>query len=113
MIKIKELTYITDEKNEATFEFCNSEVIQVEKEALLYDLSDLIGTIGGSCGIGVGISVFAIISCCIESFSKLLNAFQKKKDIIQLSQLDSGQWIRMLEIAKPQLQLSFVRFLIK
>ena len=77
VIKIMELTYITDEKNEATFEFFNSEVIQVEKEVLLYDFSDLIGTIGGSCGIGVGISVFAVISCCIDSFSKLLNIFQK------------------------------------
>ena len=80
VIKIKELTYITDEKNEATFEFFNSEVIQVEKEVLLYDLSDLIGTIGGSCGIGVGISVFAVISCCIDSFSKLLNILQRKKE---------------------------------
>ena len=80
VIKIKELTYITDEKNEATFEFFNSEVIQVEKEVLLYDLSDLIGTIGGSCGIGVGISVFAVISCCIDSFLKLLNIFQRKRE---------------------------------
>ena len=82
VIRIKELTYITDEKNEATFEFFNSEVIQVEKEVLLYDLSDLIGTIGGSCGIGVGISVFAVISCCIDSFSKLLNTVESrfKKD---------------------------------
>ena len=47
VIRIKELTYITDEKNEATFEFFNSVVIQFEKEVLLYDLSDLIGTIGG------------------------------------------------------------------
>ena len=82
VIRIKELTYITDEKNEATFEFFNSEVIQVEKEVLLYDLSDLIGTIGGSCGIGVGISVFAVISCCIDSISKLLNTVESrfKKD---------------------------------
>ena len=80
VMKVKELTHITDEKNEATFEFFNSEVIQVEKEVLLYDLSDLIGAIGGSCGIGVGISVFAVISCCIDSFSKLLNILQRKKE---------------------------------
>ena len=78
LIRIKELTYITDEKNEATFEFFNSEVIQVEKEVLLYDFSDFIGTVGGSLGVGVGISVFAIISCCIDNFLELLNMFQSK-----------------------------------
>ena len=80
MLEKMDMLYITDEKNEATFAFFNSDVVQVEKEVLLYDLSDLIGTVGGSCGIGVGISVFAVISCCIDSFLKLLNMFRRKQE---------------------------------
>ena len=58
-------------KSEATFEFINSDVSTVEKEVLLYDLFDVIGTIGGSLGVTVGISIFAIISCCIDEFLEL------------------------------------------
>ena len=74
----KELTFIKDSKNEASFEFVNSNISPVEKEVLLYDLSDVIGTVGGSLGVGVGISVFAVISCCIDNFLELLKMFQTK-----------------------------------
>ena len=39
------------DEDEASFQFINS---PVEKEVLLYDLSDVIGTIGGSLGVAVG-----------------------------------------------------------
>ena len=74
----KDMTFIKDNKNEASFEFVNSNVSPVEKEVLLYDLSDVIGTVGGSLGVGVGISVFAVISCCIDNFLELMNMFQNK-----------------------------------
>ena len=74
----KDMTFIKDNENEASFEFVNSNVSPVEKEVLLYDLSDVIGTVGGSLGVGVGISVFAVISCCIDNFLELMNMFQNK-----------------------------------
>ena len=74
----KDMTFIKDSENEASFEFVNSNIIPVEKEVLLYDLSDVIGTVGGSLGVGVGISVFAVISCCIDNFLELMNIFQNK-----------------------------------
>ena len=74
----KDMTFIKDNQNEASFEFVNSNIIPVEKEVLLYDLSDVIGTVGGSLGVGVGISVFAVISCCIDNFLELMNIFQNK-----------------------------------
>ena len=72
----KDMTFIKDSENEASFEFVNSNIIPVEKEVLLYDLSDVIGTVGGSLGVAVGISVFAVISCCIDNFLELMNMFQ-------------------------------------
>ena len=74
----KDSTFLNDNENEASFEFVNSNIIPVEKEVLLYDLSDVIGTVGGSLGVGVGISVFAVISCCIDNFLELMNIFQNK-----------------------------------
>ena len=78
LLEKREFIILKDNKNEASFEFVNSEVTLVEKEVLLYDFSDMIGTVGGSLGVGVGISVFAIISCCIDNFLELLNMFQTK-----------------------------------
>ena len=72
------MTFIKDNENEASFEFVNSNISPVEKEVLLYDLSDVIGTVGGSLGVGVGISVFAVISCCIDNFLELMSMFQNK-----------------------------------
>ena len=73
------MTLIIDNENEASFALINSDISPVEKEVLLYDLSDLLGAVGGSLGVGVGISVFAVISCCIDNFFKLLNMFQSRK----------------------------------
>ena len=78
LLEMREFIILKDNKNEASFEFVNSEVTLVEKEVLLYDFSDMIGTVGGSLGVGVGISVFAIISCCIDNFLELLNMFRTK-----------------------------------
>ena len=66
------------DENRVTFEFVNSDVTLVEKEVLLYDFSDMIGTVGGSLGVAVGISFFAIVSCCIDNFFELLKMFQTK-----------------------------------
>ena len=74
------MQFIKDDKNEASFVFYNSEISLVEKEVLLYDLSDVFGTIGGSLGVAVGISLFAVISCCIDNFLEIINMFQRKKD---------------------------------
>jgi hypothetical protein len=75
---VLEMTMIKDSENEATFEFVNSDVTLIEKEVLLYDFSDMIGTVGGSLGVAVGISFFAIVSCCIDNFFELLKMFQTK-----------------------------------
>ena len=78
VLEMKEMTMIKDNENEATFEFVNSDVTLVEKEVLLYDFSDMIGTVGGSLGVAVGISFFAIVSCCIDNFFEVLKMFQTK-----------------------------------
>ena len=78
MIEMKEMTYINVDDDEASFQIVNSNVIFLEKEVLLYDFSDAIGTIGGSLGVFVGISFFAVISCCIDNFFEILNIFQTK-----------------------------------
>ena len=65
-------------ENEATFQFMISDVSPIEKEVLLYDLFDVIGTIGGSLGVTVGISIFAIISFCIDKFVELIDIFQAR-----------------------------------
>ena len=77
-LEMKEMAVFKDNENEATFEFVNSDVIQLEKEVLIYDFSDMIGTVGGSLGVAVGISFFAVISCCIDNFLELLKMFQTK-----------------------------------
>ena len=73
-----EMTYMKDEKNEATFVFTISETRPIEKEVLVYDLADMIGAVGGTLGITIGLSIFGIISCCIDNFSELLIMFQNK-----------------------------------
>ena len=78
VLEMKEMTMIKDSENEATFEFVNSDVTLIEKEVLLYDFSDMIGTVGGSLGVAVGISFFAIVSCCIDNLFGLLKMFQSK-----------------------------------
>ena len=78
VLEMKEMTMIKDNENEATFEFVNSDVILLEKEVLIYDFSDMIGTVGGSLGVAVGISFFTVISCCIDNFLELLKMFQTK-----------------------------------
>ena len=75
---MKEMTAFEDSENEATFEFVNSDVSLIEKEVLIYDFSDMIGTVGGSLGVAVGISFFGVISCCIDNFVELLKMFQTK-----------------------------------
>ena len=79
LLEKMENSYIIDNENEASFALINSDISPVEKEVLLYDLSDLLGAVGGSLGVGVGISVFTVISCCIDNFLKLLNMFQRRK----------------------------------
>ena len=76
--EMKEMTAFKDNENEATFEFVNSDVSLIEKEVLIYDFSDMIGTVGGSLGVAVGISFFAVISCCIDNFLEFLKMFQTK-----------------------------------
>ena len=56
--------------------FVNSDIIPVEKEVLLYDFTDMVGAIGGSLGVAVGISVFGVISCCIDNFLDMVKMFQ-------------------------------------
>ena len=75
---MKEMAVFKDNENETTFEFVNSDVILLEKEVLIYDFSDMIGTVGGSLGVAVGISFFTVISCCIDNFLELLKMFQTK-----------------------------------
>jgi hypothetical protein len=51
----------------------------VEKEVLIYDFNDMIGAVGGTLGIAVGLSVFGVISCFIDNLSELSTIFHNKK----------------------------------
>ena len=44
------MTFKRDTENEASFLFVNSDIKPMEKEVLLYDLSDMIGAVGGTLG---------------------------------------------------------------
>ena len=77
-IESRVMTYSTDTENQATFLFVTSKIRDLEKELLVYDTNDVIGTIGGTLGIAVGLSVFGVFSCFIDKFLDLLNVFQKQ-----------------------------------
>ena len=68
------MTYKEDKKNEATFLFTISETRPIEKEVLVYDLADMIGAVGGTLGITIGLSIFGVFSYCIDKFSELLES---------------------------------------
>ena len=51
----------------------------MEKEVLIYDFNDMIGAVGGTLGIAVGLSVFGVISCFIDNLSELSTIFHNKK----------------------------------
>ena len=77
--EMKDMTYMGDEENEASSLFTNKDISPVETEVHLYGFSDMIGTVGGSLGVAVGFSVFAVISCCIDNLLELFNIFQSKR----------------------------------
>ena len=51
----------------------------MEKEVLMYDFNDMIGAVGGTLGIAVGLSVFGVISCFIDNLTELSTLFHNKK----------------------------------
>jgi hypothetical protein len=58
---------------------CILKIRPVEKEVLIYDFNDMIGAVGGTLGIAVGLSVFGVISCLIDNLSELSTMFHNKK----------------------------------
>ena len=65
-----EMTYIEWKETHATFELSTDTMRNVQKEILVYDTNDMIGSIGGSLGLFLGFSFFDIISKCLD---KLVN----------------------------------------
>ena len=64
--------YLQTGKNKAYFEFFTKKIRNVEKEVLVYDTFDMIGTVGGSLGLFLGFSFFDVISKCLENFINFL-----------------------------------------
>ena len=75
---LTELMYLKAGKNKAYFEFFMKDIRNVEKEVLVYDANDMVGTIGGSLGQFLGFSFFDVISRCVEMF---INFLLKKSNV--------------------------------
>ena len=74
--KLVEPMYLKEGKNIAFFEIFMSNVQKVEKEVLVYDTNDMIGTIGGSLGLFLGFSFFDVICKCLDNpIMPLVNYF--------------------------------------
>ena len=63
-----EMTYMELKDNQANFELSTDTIRNVQKELLVYDTNDMIGSIGGSLGLFLGFSFFDIISKCLDKF---------------------------------------------
>ena len=51
----------------ANFELVMNNIGKIEREVLVYDTNDVIGSIGGSLGLFLGFSFFDVISKCLDN----------------------------------------------
>ena len=64
-------------QNETGFYILPGSIRTVEKQLLVYDTTDMIGSIGGSLGLFLGFSFYGITSTCIDMFLQLAEKIQE------------------------------------
>ena len=67
--------------NEVSFWLQAGSIKTVGTELLVYDTSDMIGSIGGSFGLFLGLSFFGIISTLLDKLLQLMINIQQKNGI--------------------------------
>ena len=80
-LELKEATFLKTRQTLANFELIVSNIRKVEKQALVYDTNDVIGAIGGSLGLFLGLSFFNVISKCLDNPPNLANCIIRKQNV--------------------------------
>ena len=71
------IEYLSNVQNETGFFILPGSIRTKEKQLLVYDFDDMIGSIGGSLGLFLGFSFFSIISKCIDILLQLSIKIQR------------------------------------
>ena len=71
-LELTESTFMKTGQTLANFELIMNDIRKIEKQALVYDTNDVIGTIGGSLGLFLGFSFFDVISKCLDLIMHLV-----------------------------------------
>ena len=78
-VESEEIARLEDNPNHVHLVLTANEIKRVETEILVYDVTDLIGAIGGSLGLFLGFSFFDLISICINNFVNFVSQYQRLK----------------------------------
>ena len=76
--------YYETPQDQASFKIHPGRIRTFDKQLLVYDANDMIGSIGGSLGLFLGFSFFGIISTFIDKFLELGTKIQQKRNQIML-----------------------------
>ena len=78
-LELTESTFMKTGQTLANFELIMNDIRKIEKQALVYDTNDVIGTIGGSLGLFLGFSFFDVISKCLDLIMHLVKQLASLK----------------------------------
>ena len=76
--------YYETPQDQASFKIHPGRIRTFDKQLLVYDANDMIGSIGGSLGLFLGFSFFGIISTFIDKLLELGTTIQQKRNQIML-----------------------------
>ena len=65
--------YYETPQDQASFKIHPGRIRTFDKQLLVYDANDMIGSIGGSLGLFLGFSFFDVISKCLDLIIRLVN----------------------------------------
>ena len=67
-VEYYESAYVDENPNHMHMSLKPTRLKRIETEILVYDVTDMIGALGGSLGLFLWFSCFGLISTCIENF---------------------------------------------
>ena len=67
-VEIYQSDYVDNNPNKVHLALTPNKIRRIETEILVYDVTDMIGALGGSLGLFLGFSFFGLISLCIDNF---------------------------------------------
>ena len=76
--------YYETPQDQASLKVYAGRIRNFDKQLLVYDANDMIGSIGGSLGLFLGFSFFGIISTFIDKLLELGTSIQQKRNQIML-----------------------------